>query len=268
MTVEPMHLSSDDRWVVMFVARPGNSDIYRFDTETGEEQRLTFEEATNDNPMWLPDGRIAYRMSVSAGDHRIYVRDVVGASEPVVVYSSHNIIVPEAGSPDGRWMIVNELNPSTGNDLYAVRMDTTGTVVPISVSSNREYGASLSPDASWLTYVSDETGRNEVYAVAFPAMTGKLQVSIGGGSSPKWAATNELFFVNGDTLMVTKVRTGKSFEREVPRPLFVSSERFRTWDVASDGKRFLMAVGNPDALSREIHVVLNWSEVLRGSGGK
>ncbi|MEE8361655.1 MAG: hypothetical protein V3R71_05835, partial [Gemmatimonadales bacterium] len=263
MTVEPMYLSPDDGWVTMFVARPGNPDIYRFDTETGEEQRLTFEQATNDNPVWLPDGRIAYRLSVAAGDHRIYVRDVVGASEPVVVYSSHNIIIPEAGSPDGRWMIVNELNPSTGNDLYAVRMDTTGTVVPISVSSNREYGASLSPDASWLTYVSDETGRNEVYAVAFPAMTGKVQVSIDGGNYPKWAATNELFFFDGDTLMATKVRTGTSFEREVPRALFVSAEELRAWDVASDGQRFLMAVRNPDAPSREIHVVVNWLEVLR-----
>ncbi|HDH03039.1 MAG TPA: serine/threonine-protein kinase, partial [Actinobacteria bacterium] len=263
MTVEPMHLSSDDRWVTMYVARPGNSDIYRFDTETGEEQRLTFEQATNDNPMWLPDGRIAYRMSVSGGDHRIYVRDAVGANEPVVAYSSNDIIIPEAGSPDGRWMIVTELDPDTGADLYAVRMDSSDTVVPISVSPNQESDASLSPDARWLTYVSDETGRNEVYAVAFPAMTGKLQVSVGGGSSPKWAATNELFFVNGDTIMVTKVRTGNLFEREVPRALFVSSEKFRTWDVASDGKRFLMAVRNPDALSREVHVVLNWLEVLR-----
>jgi len=263
MTVEPMHLSSDDRWVVMFVARPGNSDIYRFDTETGEEQRLTFEQATNDNPMWLPDGRIAYRVSESAGDHRIYVRDVVGAGEPVMAHSSNNIILPEAVSPDGRWMIVTELNPVTGYDLYAVRMDTGDTVVPISVSPNQEFDASLSPDARWLTYVSDETGRNEVYAVAFPAMTGKLQVSIGGGSDPKWAATNELFFFNGDTLLVTKVRTGTSFEREVPRALFVSSDELRAWDVASDGQRFLMAVRNPEAPSREIHVVVNWLEVLR-----
>jgi coproporphyrinogen III oxidase len=107
-----------------------------------------------------------------------------------------------------------------------------------------------------------------VYVVSFPEIRGKQQVSTDRGRRPVWSASgDELFFWNGDTLMVAPVSIGALFEAETPRPLFVLPGMRRGYDVSADGQRFLVHLRNPDAPAREIHVVENWLEVLKGKGG-
>ncbi len=104
--------------------------------------------------------------------------------------------------------------------------------------------------------------------VSFPEIRRKRQVSANGGGQPIWSASgDELFFWNGDTLMVTPVSIGASFDAETPRPLFVLPGMRRGYDVTADGQRFLVHMRNPEAPAREIHVVENWIEVLKGKGG-
>jgi hypothetical protein len=101
-------------------------------------------------------------------------------------------------------------------------------------------------------------------------MTEKRQVSRRGGRPPSWSAdSGELFFVSADTLMVSDVTTGDDFSYSTPRALFVSPDLRRWWyAVSADGQRILYAARNPDASAREIHVVLNWFEVLRERMGR
>jgi hypothetical protein len=76
-----------------------------------------------------------------------------------------------------------------------------------------------------------------------------------------------LFFLSGDTLKVTEVTTGDGFGYTAPRPLFVSEDFARNplwYGVSPDGQRFLYPAANPAAPAREIHVVVNWFEELRG----
>ena len=103
---------------------------------------------------------------------------------------------------------------------------------------------------------------------SYPELAGKQQISTNGGRLPLWSArSGELFFVNGDTLMATAISTGDAFDWTTPRPLFVRPD-LATLDfafgVSADGPRFLYPAQNPDAPAREIHVVLNWLEELRG----
>ncbi len=81
-----------------------------------------------------------------------------------------------------------------------------------------------------------------------------------------------MFFWHADTLMVSQVSTGTPFSNTVPRPLFVwgdpGSRGPPSYDVASDGQRFVIAARNPEAPAREIHVVLNWFEELKAKVGK
>jgi hypothetical protein len=90
---------------------------------------------------------------------------------------------------------------------------------------------------------------------------------VSGGRRPEWSAeSGELFFLSGDTVMVTAVETGDAFRRSTPEPLFVSPD-FATgvlwFAVSADGQRILYPASNPDAPAREIHVVLNWFEELK-----
>ena len=107
-----------------------------------------------------------------------------------------------------------------------------------------------------------------MYVVSFPEIRGKRQVSADGGGTPIWSASgDELFFWNGDTLLVSQVSIGASFDAETPRPLFVLPGLRRGYDVTADGQRFLVNMRNPDAPAREIHVVENWLEELKAKVG-
>jgi hypothetical protein len=91
-------------------------------------------------------------------------------------------------------------------------------------------------------------------------------VSTNGGQSPRWSrSSRELFYWQDSTLMAVRVKTQGAFERTIPSPLLTMSDAdpsFARWDAAADGQRFLVAGHNPNSLSRELHVVLNWTSAL------
>jgi hypothetical protein len=184
--------------------------------------------------------------------------DVAGQADPVSVYSDDDTFVPRSWSPDGVWLLLSNFADST----VILNLDNDSV---ITMPESRQ--GQFSPNGRWLAYTSGETGQYEVYVVSFPGLQGRQQVSIRGGTRPRWSAqSGELFFQNGDTLMVSKVWTEDAFVREnVPQPLFVISGR--DYEVSADGQRFLVAADNPDAPVREIRVVLNWFEELKAKVG-
>ncbi len=125
----------------------------------------------------------------------------------------------------------------------------------------------FSPDGQWLAYNSDETGRREVYAVSFPELGAKRQISQKGSWLPRWAAQgNELFYtgLNGEVMVVTMTSQGRSLRSGAPRVLFSDPDfSMRGFGVAPDGQHFAIIAGNPDSPAREINVVLNWFEELK-----
>jgi len=129
-----------------------------------------------------------------------------------------------------------------------------------------EQGASLSPDARFLAYSSNESGRYEVYVQPFPEGAGKWGVSSGGGRRPLWRSDGkELFYLEGETLMAASVTTTPNFSAGQAKRLFESSElgRDNGFDVSADGQRFVVVetVKEPDPPT--IRVVQNWYEEFR-----
>ena len=128
----------------------------------------------------------------------------------------------------------------------------------------------ISPDGRWLAYVSDETGRFEVYVRPFPGGGGKWLVSVGGGSEPLWARSGEeLYYRVGPKVMVVEIGSGSDFEAGAPE-LLLDVETLNTtglglpdYDVSSDGERFVMIAPVSMTPQTEIYVALNWFEELR-----
>jgi len=140
--------------------------------------------------------------------------------------------------------------------------------VPFARTSISEVNAVFSPDGRWVAYVSDETGRPEVYVRPFQAPGEKRRVSTSGGSQPRWPREGEeLFYRSPDKrLMAVPVDLRKSLELGQPRPLFhasTSPESTLDYDVSSDGRRFLVLEAVPDANAGPV-VVVNWPAALRG----
>src|SRR5262249_32851079 len=106
-------------------------------------------------------------------------------------------------------------------------------------------------------------GRDEVYVVPYPGPGGKSQVSTDGGSSPRWAHSGkELFYRNGDKMMAVDVDSSATFRAATPKMLF---EKAGTYDVSSDGKRFLMVrpVAPSQSQTNQMDVVVNWFTELQ-----
>ena len=139
-------------------------------------------------------------------------------------------------------------------------------------------GAVLSPDGAWLAFLSDETGRAEVYIQAFetgpePRLKGgKVQVSRDGGSVIRWRPDGkELFYLNSeDWLVSVPISIKGRFTLGQPQPLFRAETPPRNlggsgpdwgFDVSSDGARFLMMDGS-DWGPVPLVVMQNWQQAL------
>jgi hypothetical protein len=128
--------------------------------------------------------------------------------------------------------------------------------------------AAVSKDGRWVAYESAESGRYEVYVAAYPAFTGKRQVSIAGGCQPLWRRDGrELFYLTLDgRLQAVDVREGVTLDTSTPHTLFRApvtvNPNAGEYCVTGDGKRFILRepVGESSA---PINVVVNWVAGLK-----
>jgi len=128
------------------------------------------------------------------------------------------------------------------------------------------HSPSLSPDGHWVAYVSNESGRLEVYVRSFPGPGGRWQVSLDGGTEPVWAASGrKLFYRNGTKMMAAAIALHPTFTVGARRELFegnyVNDPVYRSYDVTRDGQGFVL-VRSPKPPADFI-VVLNWFDQLR-----
>jgi len=117
-----------------------------------------------------------------------------------------------------------------------------------------------------VAYVSDESGRGQIYVRPFPpGPGGKWQISTGGGYQPRWRRDGkELFFLSRDRkLMAAPVKAGAAFQPGLAQELFQTRMNLlgggvtRTYHyaVSADGKRFLIIAPLEEAASAPITVV-------------
>jgi len=155
-----------------------------------------------------------------------------------------------------------------GSDIAVLPLEGDRTPATVLGSRFNETQPSLSPDGRLLAYVSDESGRNEVYVRPYPGPGAKWTISNGGGTEPLWSADGrELFYRSGDRMMVVRVQVAPTFRASTNAVLFEGAflgddESFtRSYDVSRDAKRFVMA--RRGSLPKQLNVVLNFPAELR-----
>src|SRR5262249_31048464 len=128
----------------------------------------------------------------------------------------------------------------------------------------------FAPDGRAIAYVSNETGRNEIYIRAFPGPREKLTVTNEGGNEPLWAPSGrELFYRNGDAIMTVDVTTSPTLRAGTPRKLFEKHYEptlalFPNYSISPDGQRFVMVKRIAEGQSpTEIRVAVNWFDELK-----
>ena len=216
--------------------------------------RLTYSAGAEFAPVWSPDGRqIVFAQDPGNGSVRLRLKKVGDAGDGEEPLAPTNFQIPHDWSSDGRFIVYSDDDPKTHNDLWILPMDGNRKPIPFLKTSFEESDARLSPDGRSIAYVSDESGRSEVYAASFPSGENKRRVSVEGGSQPRWRKDGrELFFLAADArLMAVPVRPGEPVDLGVPASLFRSPttasnrSELATWndyDVSPDGQRFLIRV--------------------------
>ena len=246
------------------VGDPGQA-ITMLELGRGVTTRLTFRSSGGMNPAWSPDGRyVAYN-----GSQGIYRKATSGGAPQELLLRSDTLAVPKSWSPDGRYLIYAQINPGTGADLLALPIDRPDShpMVLAQTQATEDQGQ-FSPDGHWVAYTSNESGQSEIYVIPFPPSPngGRWVVSRAGGVMPRWRRDGkELFFISPDwKMMAVDVSTKPTFQSGAPRALFdteMVDTGIRTgpmsWDIAADGKRFLIISDN-SAGALSLNVILNW----------
>jgi eukaryotic-like serine/threonine-protein kinase len=238
------------------------TDLWVTDLIRGASSRFTFGNEKKSSPVWSSDGkRLAYHGTVN-GIEGIYEKEQTGAG------GERLLLRIEGGTPcdfssDGRYLLYNT------QDWRLFLLPLTGEKKPFPVGSPNgiSYSGKISHDGKLIAFVSQESGRAEVYIQPMPPEKGQWQVSLTGGTDPVWRRDGkELFFLSPDQKMMSAEIRLPQFSLGVPRELFQAAV-FRNsrehYDVSADGQRFLIYTIADAVEVAPITVVLNWWAALK-----
>ena len=240
------------------------ADLWLYDIAPGTLTQLTFESGAR-FPVWSPDGQRAAFSSSKTGALNLFAIDVARPGTGERLTSSDSLQAAGSWSSDGRTLAFVEQHPLTGRDIRLIALNDRSTRSWLD-STFDEGAPRLSPDGRWLAYVSNESGRQEVYVRLMTGSSGRQQVSNSGGTEPVWGRDGrELFYREGDKMMA--VRLDASAARlQAGRPSALFEGRFAkgsidaaNYDVTPDGQRFLMVQSDQQSSTSTIfHVLIQW----------
>ena len=269
-------LSPDGQRLAVDIRLSGGNattDIWLYQFVRGTLSRLSFARSEAEAPIWTPDGkRVTYTVALLGQPPRAIVwkpADNSGPEEVLATGDAHLHL--KSWSPGGDVLVASEGLALAGSaDIWTLLVKDKRALRPLAKTPFAEAAPALSPDGRWMAYASNETGRFEVYAQAFPGPGGKWQISTDGGSEPVWARSGrELFYRNGDKMMaVTIDASGAALTAGKQTLLFqgrfsVAPGADQWYDVSPDGKRFIMLKSADTARSTPaITIVQEWSTEL------
>jgi Tol biopolymer transport system component len=237
----------------------GVAEIWTYDIASDAPRRVT----VNDGgvmPVWSPDGGSLLYVG-SGGINRVSLGgDASTGPMPGVPTDAG----PEDWSPDGRFVAFG--TTVSQGDLHIVPAEG-GTVVPVGITPFSEKSGRFSPDSRWIAYMSDASGRDEIYVKPVPVPGAWRQVSTGGGDYPVWGLeSKEVYYRSPESMLMTQSVNGSGSTFEVvgaPQKLFKMTGV--AWDFlfdTHDGKQFVMVVeGERDP--SPLTVVVNWTPPKR-----
>ena len=266
---EDISLSPVDRRLAATINDPATAlpDIWLLDLSRGTRMRFTFGPGPNVAPVWSRDGsRLAYA-GLEKGMIGTVVIKPVGGGQPETVYRGAGQFVPGTFSPDGRLLTLQVIRPNTktGTDVWILPLFGERKPYPILESEFSEEGPSFSPDGRWISYVSDESGKGELYVTPFPSLQGKWQISNGGAFGGGWCSSGtELTYLatNQDVMSVAVRADGSTFDAAPPKLLF-KSPRARTGTMAPSCERALLGPLEAGTQSGSLDLVSNWPALLK-----
>ena len=270
---EELYLSPDGKRVALTVNEGGSRNIWVYDRQREARTRLTLG-VGYDDPIWSPDGKYVVFASFGKG---IFQARADGAGQPQALIESKATLLPQAFTPDGKRLAYDDWGAGN-SQIWTALLDDQGSELkagkpePFLQSGFNDYVQAFSPDGRWLAYVSDESGKQEVYVRAFPPPSsgqgGQWQISNGGSTSSVWSRNgHDLLYQAGDQILaVSYTVKNDAFVAEKPR-VWIEKLGGSAWDLAPDGKRVLVLTPVESAegprQEHEVVFLINFFDYLR-----
>ena len=237
--------------------------MWIFDQTSSAFTPLTFDHSSI-FPEWTPDGASILYSTVANGKRGIDRIPADRSAPPTRLVEGHGAIFEAVAAPASGMMILRQNSDSTGRDIVSTSLDGKAAFTPVAASQFQERSPSISPDGGLLAYASDESGRDEVYIQTLRG-AGRAAVSASGGTEPRWApGGKEIYYWSRDTLyaapMTTTPKLGVGSRRFVLTGHYAREPFHANYDVAPDGKSFVLVRPVESRDARGLYVVLNWFE--------
>ena len=279
--VGPLRLSPDGRQVAAGVWSPdtGGIDIWIFEANGRQSRRLTFPPAVHSRPVWSADGKRLLFSSTRAGPPELAALEMAeGGKEQAVAAASRTpaqiesmIQMPTDWSKDGRFVAFDTGLGEEEQEVWLADL-AGGKMMPLLHNEFAQYGGAFSPDGKRIAFVSNQSGRPEVYVQAFdlllsPQLIGeRRQLSRDGAWLVRWRPDGrELFYVGLDNWLHA-VAVEEPLQFGEPKALFriAGTPQYGTtsdfqFDVTMDGQRFIMTTTGSVAPPRYT-VIENWQD--------
>ncbi len=260
-----LSLAPDGKRIAAWINDPstGAGSIWLIDSR-GVRTRFTFGELS-ESPVWSPDGsRIAFQRLDKKGADEIRVKAVSGSGQEDVVFHGERPATPLDWSPDGAYLAVQmhqRSGATTGEDIWMIPLSGDRKPFPFLAGEFNEAGASFSQDGKWVSFTSNESGRDELYVVPFPGPGGKYQISAGGSQGGAFfKGGREILYGSpeNDLVSVDVHAAPAGLEVGPPKKLFkVPSASALT--ITPDGERFLVALLPQGSAAPRVALVTNWT---------
>ena len=267
-------LSPDERraTVVRLNSRT-ESSIWLVDLIKGGATPLVQAAGLNDSVVWSPDGGRIVFSSDRDGPQDLFLKDVNSSAPDQRAYSSPALFKgATTWSPDGKSIVYYELTAETNFDLFVVPPGNNEKSKPFLRSTSAELLGTVSPDGRWIAYISDETGRFEVYVQSFPDAGRKVQVTTTGatGAGSSQAVTwwrrdgKQLAFLNADSSRVLgiDIEPGADFRIGPAKAIATVRPQVITMTWTADLQRALTIVPESGAAAWSLTFVRPWTAAI------
>jgi serine/threonine-protein kinase len=266
-----VRLSPDGTRIATEIEGDGH-DIWVWDFARKSLSRVTSDPGTDQSPLWMPDGRrLVFKTEAGGVLGALAIQNADGSGTAELLTEGTRIERASFALADSSGIIFSD-----GSGPKLLRLDPQRPASRLLLLPAGGDGV-LSPDERWMAYIVIDGTTPYVYVSPFPdAKTGRTLVTPNGGSQPTWARDGRTLFYTALDGTLTSVATNlrRSLEVDPPVPVLTTAyygsltmlSRSGTYDVASDGRRFLMIKGPDDATTArdaQIVVVRNWHEELK-----
>jgi Tol biopolymer transport system component len=244
-----LSLSPNERRIA--VARIGDEGgIWIIDRSTGRSTKLITKTGISVYPTWSASGDALIFSSNRMGNFNLYKRRLDRLEDEELLISSEDKF-PSDCSQDGTLLLYTALGAGTKYELHLLSLQDGQTKVFLQADFNLCHGR-FSPCGNWVAYMSDESGRYEIYVQQFSPRNlssrdncARQQISQGGGIGPRWRRDGkQLYYLTPERKVVAvDIITYPVFRKEAETVLFQAPPQTvgitSQWAVDCKGQDFL-----------------------------